>query len=290
MYNFVVAVTLIHLARMVKKVIRFNVLTFDDDPVYLDLLKDEILTLHRHTPYEIILFQTTSSRFAMQITRETYIDVLLLDICARVDTKSRLDTFDYQGSEFYSNLIATHPRNANKKILIVSNLKENLARKAFDYAPLEYFHKPETTPKMLAQYLKIYFDSQYERIQDRGFDKRTIVENEDDTDRSIHIKLGSGNNVVVAMGSSKVNQTNSGITQLDQLIETIYSRSSNGLSDDEKTMLSECLMCLQDELSSKKPKKNILRMLLSSLNALKGSAEFAAAIAALVQFVQPMLV
>ncbi|MDR1002709.1 MAG: hypothetical protein LBL82_05515 [Oscillospiraceae bacterium] len=266
--------------------ILFNVLTYDDDPVYLDLLKEEILTLHRYAPYEISLFQTTSSRFAMQISRDNYIDVFLLDICARVDTKSRLDTFDYQGSEFYSHLIATHPRNANKKIMIVSNLREDLARKVFDYAPIDYFHKPETSPKMLAQHLKVYFDLQYKHTID--LNKKPIDDNNDDT-RSMNINFGSNNNVIVATGYSTVNQTTSDTAQLNRLVETIHAHSSTELTNDERTMLNDYLTCLQEEMSAKKPKKNILRILLSSLNALKGSAEFAAAIAALVQFIQPML-
>lgn len=63
----------------------------------------------------------------------------------------------------------------------------------------------------------------------------------------------------------------------------------NELSNEDKETVDSSLEVIQEEMKSEKPRKNYIKMALSGLKAIKGTAEFSAAIAALVQFIQPFI-
>lgn len=96
----------------------------------------------------------------------------------------------------------------------------------------------------------------------------------------------------LATDSSTVNASiYNGVDQgkLQELLNSLTSKSKIGLSDEELDTVSESVELIQQEMKSDKPKKSILRGVLTTLKGVKGTAEFLAALAALTQFVQPFI-
>ena len=61
------------------------------------------------------------------------------------------------------------------------------------------------------------------------------------------------------------------------------------LTDTDKETASESLEVIEAEIVSEKPKKSMIKTAIASLQAIKGVAEFGAAVSALIQFIGPML-
>lgn len=60
-------------------------------------------------------------------------------------------------------------------------------------------------------------------------------------------------------------------------------------SDEDKETLESSLEVVNQELASEQPRKGFLKSALNGIKAIKGTAEFGAAVVALVQFVQTMI-
>ncbi|MDO4649433.1 MAG: hypothetical protein Q4B26_12355 [Eubacteriales bacterium] len=100
----------------------------------------------------------------------------------------------------------------------------------------------------------------------------------------------------IASDSAVINATNnvSNMDQgtLDKLISRVREeakKSSIIEKEQDMEVLSDSLETIQEEASSDKPRKGIIRTAIAGLTALKGSAEFGAAVVTLVQFIQPLL-
>jgi hypothetical protein len=65
--------------------------------------------------------------------------------------------------------------------------------------------------------------------------------------------------------------------------------TANSLSRDDSEILESGLEVIEEEIKSEKPRKGFLKTAVSGMKMLKGSTEFVAAVAALVQFIQPFL-
>ena len=78
-----------------------------------------------------------------------------------------------------------------------------------------------------------------------------------------------------------------------QLIELLDIKSLlpdySDKSDEDKEAASESLEVIETEVISPKPRKSMIKTAMASLQAIKGTAEFGAAVAALIQFVGSML-
>ena len=101
----------------------------------------------------------------------------------------------------------------------------------------------------------------------------------------------SNGQVNIANDSATITATNNvglDIDQLERLISKVRN-TSTGLSNSDTEVLSDSLEAIEDQVKSKKPKKGVIKTAITALNALKGTVEFAAAIAALIQFVQSIL-
>ena len=61
------------------------------------------------------------------------------------------------------------------------------------------------------------------------------------------------------------------------------------LSNNEIEAINESVDVIEDEVKSAKPRKGFIKTALTGLKAIKGTAEFSAAVAALIQFVQTLL-
>lgn len=75
------------------------------------------------------------------------------------------------------------------------------------------------------------------------------------------------------------------ITQLSRLIQAIRYETES-LPDDDKETISSSLEVINQELQTEKPRKSFIKTAISGIKAVKGTAEFAAAVTALIQFVQ----
>lgn len=105
---------------------------------------------------------------------------------------------------------------------------------------------------------------------------------------SITVQNGQVN---IANDNATITATNTiGIdtAQLAELAQAVRSTANNLSSDDAETLNSN-LEVLEEEAKSNKPRKGFLKTAIIGLNMLKGTAEFTAAIAALIQFIQPLL-
>ena len=91
------------------------------------------------------------------------------------------------------------------------------------------------------------------------------------------------------MDNGTINATvNNGVNQdeLQNLLQKVLDESKIRLTDDESLTVSESVETITHELKQKKPKKTILRGILHTLQGIKGTTEFCAAVFALVQFIQ----
>lgn len=74
-------------------------------------------------------------------------------------------------------------------------------------------------------------------------------------------------------------------SKLAELIKVLNEHSKN-LPPEDKRTLDESLEVIQSELTSPKPKKSFINTAIAALKAINGTAQFAAAVAMLIQFVQ----
>lgn len=101
--------------------------------------------------------------------------------------------------------------------------------------------------------------------------------------------------VNIATDNSNINATNT-VTALDeeqikQLIDDIRNQMDRqDFTEEDRDIVSNSLEVITDELRSAKPRTNVLKVAVNGLKILKGTAEFGAAVIALVQFIQPFLI
>nr|WP_302286797.1 hypothetical protein [Catenibacterium mitsuokai] len=104
---------------------------------------------------------------------------------------------------------------------------------------------------------------------------------------NISVKNGQVN---IANDNSRLEATNkvsSVSDELNNLINNIRILSENqGLSDEEKNILDCNLENISEEFKREEPRKKFLESSVSVIKVMKGTVEFGAAIAALIQFIQ----
>ena len=97
--------------------------------------------------------------------------------------------------------------------------------------------------------------------------------------------------VNVANDTAVINATNNLNTDsanLAALMQAVRDTAINLPAEDMETV-SDSLETIETEVVSATPKKGLLRMALNALQAMKGTVEFGAAVAALVEFVGPLV-
>lgn len=77
--------------------------------------------------------------------------------------------------------------------------------------------------------------------------------------------------------------------ELQNLINNVRNQIPQNISPEEKEEINDCLDNIESEVEKTNPKKSILRFAKKILIGIKGTAEFGAAIAALINFIQPYL-
>lgn len=97
---------------------------------------------------------------------------------------------------------------------------------------------------------------------------------------------GTGNSVAVAGSNSTatVVSTHQDSCKLDELIKAVREQASEGLSEEEKKTVDEGLSFIESETKSSSPRKTIIKGILDGIYAIKGTVQFASAVAALIKF------
>lgn len=109
-------------------------------------------------------------------------------------------------------------------------------------------------------------------------------------DKHIYNVTVHNGQAIIAGDNSTVNATNNNgldADQLNKLIDAVKSGTAT-LSEKDRETATECIEVIEAEAISAKPKKSLLKTALKTLDAIKYSAEFAAAVATLIQFFAPM--
>ena len=106
-----------------------------------------------------------------------------------------------------------------------------------------------------------------------------------------NVTVQNGQAIIANDNSSVTATTNIGATakEIEQLIAAIRTKMETLSSDEDKEAASESLEVIEAEVISEKPKKSMIKTAIASLQAIKGTVEFGSAVAALIQFVGPML-
>lgn len=114
---------------------------------------------------------------------------------------------------------------------------------------------------------------------------------DDNITYNITVKDGQIN---IANDNATINATNTAsgmnINELIQLIKEVKSTAeSSDLSSEDRETLNSSLEVVEEELKSEKPRKGFLKTAIVGIKAIKGTAEFAAAVVALISFLQPYI-
>lgn len=114
---------------------------------------------------------------------------------------------------------------------------------------------------------------------------------DEDAKFMIHVNGGVAQ-VNVANDSGTVNATqNSGIdvSQMDKIISDILSNAPSNLQPEEQEQIAEDIEVVRTELVNPTPRKSLLKTALRGLQAINGTAQFGAAVAALAEFIAQII-
>ena len=116
---------------------------------------------------------------------------------------------------------------------------------------------------------------------DMGIDEKNIY----------NVTVQNGQAIIANDNSSVTATTNVGASanDIERLIDAVRTKMDTLISDEDKEAASESLEVIETEVISPKPRKSMIKTAMASLQAIKGTAEFGAAVAALIQFVGSML-
>lgn len=118
---------------------------------------------------------------------------------------------------------------------------------------------------------------------DMGVDDKIVY---NITVRDGQVNIANDNASITA--SNVVNTVD--VEELAKLIGGVKDvAQTEGLSDEEKETVESSLEVIEQEIKSDKPRKSFLKTAVAGIKAIKGSAEFAAAVVALIQFIQPLI-
>ena len=116
---------------------------------------------------------------------------------------------------------------------------------------------------------------------DMGIDEKIIY----------NVTVQNGQAIIANDNSSVTATTTIGATanDIEQLIAAVRTKMDTLTSEEDKETASESLEVIEAEVAAEKPKKSMIKTAIASLQAVKGTVEFASAVAALIQFVKQML-
>ena len=107
---------------------------------------------------------------------------------------------------------------------------------------------------------------------------------------SYNITVTNGQ-VNIASDNSTINATNnvgSDVEKIASLINDVRV-AATGISDEDAETLSDNLEVIEEQVKAERPKKGFIRTALAGLKTIKGTVEFASAVAALTEFLMTAL-
>lgn len=110
-------------------------------------------------------------------------------------------------------------------------------------------------------------------------------------DERVTYSISNNGQVNIANDSATINVINNvdvDLNKLEELIDNVKT-TAVGISEEDKVTLSDSLEVIDEQLKTQKPKKSFIRTAINGIKHLKWTTEFAAAVTALVQFVQTIL-
>lgn len=114
-----------------------------------------------------------------------------------------------------------------------------------------------------------------------------------DENATIQINIDTGNfqnsqfNLASTGGNVNATQNNTSMKELDELIEKVLSATKD-MKKDDMEIINDCMETIQS-LKEPKPKKGIIRVALTTLKGIAGTAEFLAAADEIIQYVQKFI-
>lgn len=149
--------------------------------------------------------------------------------------------------------------------------------------------KDSLNDQLLDQYIinKIKDNDQYKLSVVRDGESYTLDFNtqEECIMQPINVS-GSGNTVAVANDHSSaiVTSTYGENNEFVRLIQEIQVQAKIGLSEEDQKKVTEGISFVESEVKAENPRKTIIKGILDSLKVIKGTVQFASAVAALVKF------
>lgn len=100
----------------------------------------------------------------------------------------------------------------------------------------------------------------------------------------------SGGQVNIANDNAIISATNNDGVDYGQLMELIakVKETASDISDDDQECLNDSLEVIEELAKPDKPKRSFVKTAITTLKAIKGTAEFAAAVTALITFIQTL--
>lgn len=97
--------------------------------------------------------------------------------------------------------------------------------------------------------------------------------------------------VNIASDNANINATNNVGTDVEKLTALISDvrAAAAGIDGEDAETLSDSLEVIEEEVKAEKPKKSFIKTAITGLKTIKGTVEFAAAVAALAEFLQTVL-
>lgn len=225
----------------------YNILIFDDDPLYLDLLESKLIPLNdNNNLYCVNIHKATRSRDALKKANSVVFDIIILDICQKQRYHSISDKYDYQGHELYKKILEYHPDwEPYTKFIILSNLPVENARETFNYSKADYLHKDDHNCKSVAQIVKMYIETDYNTVQKLYCNRPK---------------------------------------EFSRLISQIEQNVANNIGQEELLHLEKIIDNLRPEIKDNTITRLKVEKFKESLKCIKGGVEFTAAVTALIEF------
>lgn len=106
-----------------------------------------------------------------------------------------------------------------------------------------------------------------------------------------NVSVQNGQAIIATENATVMAANNVGIkgSELEKLVEAVRV-AMDGVPPEEQETVSDSLEAIQSEAMASKPKKGILKTAMAALQGVKGTVEFAAAVATLIQFISPLVV
>lgn len=171
------------------------------------------------------------------------------------------------------------------KYLLENNIGEIFFAKGFGFSYSRRGNYPEMVNGFNNRVSLILIRHIEKHLRKKGFDMDI-----DENGNSITITSNNGQ-VNVATDNATISAVqNNGvdIQQLKKLIDTVLKEAKSGMSNEDTKTVEESLEVIENELAKSEPKKGFLKTVMTGLQAIKGTVEFGAAVAALTQFIFPV--